>query len=377
MKSQRVKLVLQSFRKAVLTDSQILEMIPGEALAKIKQTDSKPFFQAWSICHEGESTPGVLNGEAKPIKWARAAVQSLKNIVLKGINFFRGHNTDNSTRNRDSIGKIVANGEFEIDGRLNHVVIGYHPPGVRQEAENCDICSQEAEWDLLDYGKYYVAKAVDAISGIALGKSAEEQPAFPGAVKLGMIQAFEEGGNPPENKTPGKGEEEKKMTFEEWKKWGREHNVHPSQYWSLDELKNDMKFHTLFDDLEKVENELKERDKTIEELTGKVTASAKKEQLLTVDARFKDLLNDPLRKMTDLTKAFIQEKYEASKGKLTDEQISEEGLKGFVAGALNDFQFVAKYTPNQPGAIPQGELPSTGNDPTKAANNELLEEDLE
>jgi len=73
---------IQSF-----SNVDILNLIPPETLTKIKETDSNPLFQAYSICHEGNSTPTIIGEGPKPISWTKKAIQSLKNIV-KGSQVF-------------------------------------------------------------------------------------------------------------------------------------------------------------------------------------------------------------------------------------------------------------------------------------------------
>lgn len=171
-----------------LTSSEIMALIDPETISRIKATDPHPFFQAYSICHEGTSQPTILGDTARPIHWTRAAVQSIKKIVLKGVKFFKGHNEDNSTDKREALGEIVANSEREIDGKLHHIAIGYFPD--KSKVSDSDICSQEANWNLFENAGKWFADTIEKMTGIALSNSKVDKPAFADARRLGMVQAF-------------------------------------------------------------------------------------------------------------------------------------------------------------------------------------------
>src|SRR5512136_108914 len=189
---QAFNVQLQCFILSDISQEEILRHIEPDILNKIKQKDLHPFFTAYSIAHEGESNPRILNDPSnKPIIWLKEAIQSIKNKIKKGIKFFKGHNDDNSTDNREALGEVVGDFQKEINGNLNHIVIGYHPKDKVQEVKKRTICSQEAIWNLADQGVNYIAGALKELTGIALGRPEEEQPAFRGAQRLGMVQAFE------------------------------------------------------------------------------------------------------------------------------------------------------------------------------------------
>jgi hypothetical protein len=189
IQSFQQKVNLQSFQVHELSEQEILEKIPKEVLNKIKEKDQHPFFQVYSICHPGKSKPKMLDTEKQePIHWTTKAVQSLKNIVLKGIKFFGPHNKDNSTENRESYGEVVANYEKEINGKLNHLVIGYFPD--RGKVLDKDIVSQESIWNIVKKAGELVADSVEKITGIAMANSKNESPAFEGAQRLGILQCY-------------------------------------------------------------------------------------------------------------------------------------------------------------------------------------------
>lgn len=186
-----IALKIQSF-----SENEIMDMIDKNTLEEIKAKDPHPFFQLYSICHEGESRPKIV-GETNrpPMLWTRKAIQSIAGVIKKGINFFLGHNADNSTNNRDSFGEIVGYAEKEIKGNLHSLVVGYFPPDKRDEAKKLDICSQESEWTFIEEAGKLVADSIQVLTGIALSNSEKDTPAFAGAKRLGIVQCFKDENN--------------------------------------------------------------------------------------------------------------------------------------------------------------------------------------
>jgi hypothetical protein len=344
---------IQTFQKEVtlilykiqaFNQNEILAMIDNETLNKIKQTDPHPFFQVYSICHDGVSNPKLLGDtDNKPISWSRRAVQSLKNIVLKGIKFFRGHNADNSVENRDPIGEIVANKEIEIDGKLNHIAIAYHRPEVVKEVKEYDICSQEGIWNFIESAGSLLADSVERITGIALGNSKTESPAFSGAKRLGMVQAFETTGEVGENKTGGEpanngGKPKEKIMDLKLKDvidFIEENKVHPTQLkFKIEDLRNDRNLNTYFENLENKVTEAEKKLKTFEDdknkwileknkLQESINEYVSKENHATVSTRFIDYV-DKQKNLTNAQKQFIKAEFEWKKPEsMTDEEITQ------------------------------------------------------
>ncbi|HDY87479.1 MAG TPA: hypothetical protein ENH82_05095, partial [bacterium] len=175
---------------ANLSADEIAQAIPPEIMQKIKAANQSPYFQAYSLAKEGMSKPRVIGEGQKQIAWPRKAVETLGTVIKTGLQFFFGHNSDNSTNGRRSMGQVVGKIAKNIGGALNQIVIGYFPN--RSEAEKNNICSIEADVEMTDIpGGMSIAEKVISITGIALANSTQEQPAFAGAVRLGSLQCFE------------------------------------------------------------------------------------------------------------------------------------------------------------------------------------------
>lgn len=372
-----------SLQIQALNNVDIVNIIPKEVLAEIKAKDEHPYFQAYSICHEGVSTPKILGDNAKPIHWSRKAIQSIKNVVTKGIKFFKGHNKDNSTEGREALGEIVADKQMEIDGVLHHVVVGYFPD--KEGVTDLDICSQEAEWNLFDMAKSFVADTIDKLTGIALGNSDTETQAFKGAKRLAIMQAFADNKENEPGEGPGEGKEEKRMDLNtiplaELKSVVVQRGLHPSQLFSKDSIQTDREFKDIFDQLDSLKNELSEKSDALKTLEDEKKELNRKVNLSTARTRLDTLMSRTEDPLTEEQKNFI-------KGSFTDkvEDVTDEGLNAFIDTRLADYKLFARAQNGQVTESVDGETTSsdTGNeqvekgDLSKASENELLKEDLD
>lgn len=362
-------------RIQAFTDSEILALVPAETLKAIKEKDPHPFFQAYSICHEGVSMPRLIGDTAKPIHWTKKAVQSIKNVIKNGVKFFLGHNEDNSTTGRRELGEVVHSFEKEIDGALHHVVISYHSPDVREEVKKYDICSQEAEWSFFDVAGNLIADAMDKMTGIALQSSSVAEPAFSGARRLGLVQAFGA-----ENLNNNKGGQEMPLdlttvTFNDLIAEVKRRNTFPSQIYSLDEIKADNKIKPTFDEVETLKGQVKTKDEEIKQLKTNQEELNKKTQLSTAKQRFTNLLNGGDVKLTDLQKNYMEKKFKEDK--ISD--LTDEGLKKLRDDLLVSYQEDVAIFGTGDKTIPGtggGSGTIEKDDLTKASNNELLAEDV-
>jgi len=387
-------------RLFAFSQNEIISNIPEKILNKIKEKDPHPFFTMYSICHTGESSPVVIGEGSKKISWPERAIQSMKNIIMRGIKFFRGHNKDNSHSGRKVLGKVIHSFQKEIEGKLHQLVIGYHPPDVREDIKELDVCSQESEWFIFGQAGKLIADTIKKMTGIALGNSKEEMPAFSGAKRLGYIQAFESSGedennNLGEDNMPGEGKtndstgkdtvvktqktnnfqvqygkaDEITLTFDEFVKLIQKEinskRIYPSQFLSKDDLQRDNEFGVLFNELNLLKEDNEKKAKKLKEFE-------RASNLSTATKQIDKLLKDS--KTPKEISQFITKKFEKEKNKIDD--LSEKALQDYIAEKTEDFQFAAKIA-NPDFDINQvdGDNKGVGGDLTKAENNELLEED--
>ncbi|MFA5154437.1 MAG: hypothetical protein WC554_17970, partial [Clostridia bacterium] len=62
-----------------LTKREILEMVPADTIARIKETDSKPEFRVFVVGHEGIANAQELSFGSKVVK----AYHYVKNMIFK------------------------------------------------------------------------------------------------------------------------------------------------------------------------------------------------------------------------------------------------------------------------------------------------------
>jgi hypothetical protein len=317
-----------------VSSQEILQNIPVNILSEIKEKDEHPYFRAYSVMHEGTARPKIIGeNESLPTVWTRKIVRSAKNVIKRGVQFFIGHNKDNSTKGRKSIGEVVGNFQKMIGDKLHNIAVGYFPDKL--EADKFNICSIEGGVLAKDYDDYSEIKEVKNVSGIALGHDSYEKPAFPGAVYLASIQAFDD--DDPEDSPPSKKNKtggNPTMTFEDVKKAVRDMNIHVSQLYTEDEVKNDRVFVKLFDNVAKAakegmiskedyDKEVNTKDDTIKKLT-------KDNQLITAHDKLKKSLPEGL---TDSQKNFIDKKFKPE----DMESLEESNIKDFVNNAIKEY----------------------------------------
>lgn len=372
---------IQSF-----SNDEILRMIPANVLAEIKTIDPHPYFQAYSIAHEGESNPKILDDqEQKPILWTRRAIQSIKNTILNGIKLFCGHNKDNSTSGRREVGKVVHNEQREINGELHHIVIAYHPQDVKEEVKEYDICSQEAEWDLIDNVKKWVADKVNKITAIALQSSDREQPGFAGARRLGMIQAFENNTGSGDQ-APGEGRQgDKRVTFAEVKQWVTDHAIPVWKLYDKEQVFEDKAVQKIIAENENLKAAGAEKDQKIETLETENKTVLSNYQKSTAGKRLKEIVDSGKIELTDEIKNYINKRFPKDVNNMED--VSDEGLQSYIKSATVDYKLNAEFfnagKDDQPGEGTDGKdvgkdtPPADKNDQTKAENNPLLKEDYQ
>jgi len=369
--------IIISHRIQAFTQDDIIRRLPAGVLKEIKRTDDHPFFQLYSICHEGVTTPRIIGEGGVKTHWLRKAIQSIKGKIKKGLKLFRGHNEDSSHENRPPLGEVITSFEEEIKGDLHHCVITYHPPDVAKEAKECDICSQEGVWEFVKKnGKLFADKLVE-ITGIAIEKSSNEQPAFENARRLASIQAFEPD-EPDNNNEPRKGKKDimEPITYHDFVKTVRDLNIHPSQLYSWEQVIKDNVYAPNIQEMEKSKIELDEKIKEIEKL------QKEKETLIAEQSKgnagnvFKKILDTPGVVGSPTVKTYIEKMFETDLETMAD--VSEKSLKEYIERATKSYQVAAEVSGviekekiDLPPGTPLGEKPKD-NDYSSSEINPLL-----
>jgi len=372
-------LELQCLEITSLSTEEIQGMIDPATLQGIKASDPHPYFQVYSIAHEGVSEPRIIGEESVPITWTRRAIQSIKNAIKKGIKFFLGHNEDNSTEGRRSLGEIVGNGEKIINNKLHSLVVGYFPPGTRDEVKKYDICSQESTWDFIESAGKIFADKIEELTGIALGNSGIDKPAFIGARRLGTLQAFNESDKSDYSDKNIKNDRRYQMTFEDVKKAVKDLNIFAWQLFTIEEIKNDKEYGRFITENENLSKTLKDKETEIStvksEYEKKVNELTKDKLATTAKTRLADLISKNEIVLTDNQKKFVTDNLSIDKL----EDLSDDGLKNYVNGQIDIYQKVASViSPESVIKTKSGDGVKSGGsdiDVTKKQNNELLKDD--
>ena len=317
-----------------LTADEIKSNIPDEVIKDIKTKDSNPIFSAYSVLQEGVSKPRVIGEGITPITWTRSIIEKCKNIFTKSVQFFKGHNTDNTTKDRKSLGEVVSSFQKVIGDKLHQIVIGYFPT----KENDYDVCSIEADIEMTETDNGIIATAIDKITGIALGNSQYDKPAFTDAIRLGTIQAFED--NADNNQTSNtkttnnkKSGDDMEIKFDDVQKAIRDMNIYPHQIYDEVTMKNDRVYGKMFDEMQKftesetlTKKEIEERDNKIKEL---------EKQLFKVTAKEKLVSHYPAG-LTDKQKAFIEKRFNPET--LND----DDEIKSFVESSVKEYGDYAK-----------------------------------
>jgi len=170
-----------------MASSEILNIIPYDIYAEIKQRDPKPLFRAYVIGHEGDAKGKIVGAGSKILTWFSSAINKLFNKLQYGTKILLGHNVDNTLEGRNPIGELVGKTIKTIKDKINAIAITYIYPEFRNLP--LDVASIEADITLNQDGSVHDVDVGD-ITGIALGNSAIDKPGFPGATLLSQLQAF-------------------------------------------------------------------------------------------------------------------------------------------------------------------------------------------
>jgi len=327
---------------------EISGMIPEDVLRRIKYDDPDPLFKAFVIGHPGTAFPKEVGRGSVIVKWIQSAIRSLVDVLKRGTKVFHGHNADSSHEGRTSIGEVVGKALKDIKGKLSAIAAVYIYPAFKNLT--LDVASIEADITVDPQSSdTFKAVGVKEITGIALGDSSNEMPAFSGAKLIGELQAFRD-----QSIQSKKGDDMDKITIDDIRTVIKENSIPPSDLYDRDTLTDDpvVKGHvkavvkeegmgeyharkrTQTESAEKVtelETKMKERDDEIIKLK-KATAVTKLADLYKVE---KDK-----RGFDDKQDTFIKsnlKKFEVSDPDKVDEEFSK-----FLDDQVDDFKVVSK-----------------------------------
>jgi regulator of replication initiation timing len=256
-------------------------------------------------------------------------IKILSEKIQNGIKFFVGHGSDNSTDNRESVGEVLSSFTKEIKGRLSNVIIGWFPN--KEKVQAMDICSMEA--DIHTDEESNIVGDINKVTGIALGNSKVDDPAFPGALRLNMVQCFTE-------VKPNLEKEKRRMeisdiTFEMVKQRVHELNIFPWQLYELKDFQEDKHLSKIFTENATLKAENERLSTENKEINDKSKETIRKSELTTAQDKLDKLMTEGF---TDKQKQFIKKEFNPE----IVEDLSEEGLNKFIDEGKKKFAETAK-----------------------------------
>jgi hypothetical protein len=183
----------------------------------------------------------------------------------------------------------------------------------------------------------YIAKGIEALTGIALAKSSEEKPGFPEAGLL--LQAFADSGETTEpREATARNERRLRVTFQEVAQAVKELNVRPWQLYTKEDIEDDYKIGKHFLDIQadaKTKSmELESAKKELESIKAKLTEKESEVLRHTVKERLENTMKTVT--LTDKEKAFLL----ARSKSLSD--YTDDGIKNFVSTVREEYKEIAQ-----------------------------------
>ena len=252
--------------------------------------------------------------------------------IKTGIKFFVGHRADNSNENRESVGEVLSSFTKEIAGKLSNIIIGWFPS--KEKVQTMDTCSMEAD---IHTDSEFIVGDINEVTGIALGNSQQDHPAFPGALRLSMVQCFVEPQTKIKEGVKKMGDEQqpRRITIDDVKRAIHDLNIHPWQLFGLDDFKKDDNVGKLFTENATLKAENEKLTKENKEVTEKSEKAVRKTEVVESQERLDVLLKEGF---TDKQKQFIKADFKPEDIK----DLSEEGLKTYVEEGKKKFAEQAK-----------------------------------
>lgn len=350
-----------------MAQSEMLEFIPQDTIARIKATDANPEFRIYCVGHEGDAQAQELSFGRKISK----AFHYVKDMVMKiaekiqfGTPIFHLHSGTNTSEGREQVGEVVGKIIKTIGDKVSALAAIYIYPQYRKM--QLDVASIEAN---IAYDPKSATRGdvidVEQVTGIALASSATEKPAFPGATLLGVIQALQ-------------GAET--MTKEEIREAIKESKFKVTDLFEASEIiesdpakearAKERSYGT------RKEKEFNEEHERVIDLTKKLDETSGKVRVLTEkvnSSTSRSLIDTSVttRKLDAKEKAFIEKNLGAFKSDKEGEELKQD-VERFVDSQLKDFGDVAKLL----GVEVKKETPA-GTPPADGKSSGSTSEELE
>lgn len=307
-------------------DALLQHLVSDEMIEEIKAAgDPNPTIKVYSIGHEGTATPMKVTPQGKKrvfIRYLKEAVKKIAGALPTYAPVFHRHAASNSTTGREVVGRVVGKTVKKIKGVL-HTLAAIHVFAPHRD-KNLDVASIEAD---CTYGKgedgAVQMREVHSVSGIALGDSETDTPAFPLATLRGAFQCMAEEYEAAEVHH-NRGDEE--MSKEELLRKIREEGLTPLDCFSEDTLRGlQLVKDAISAAVEEPTKQLGEAQETISRYQTELKeANAEKDAALTA--------------ATDLKKTALQSRAETLLASLAEERKLKAPAIAFAKSGLKNFQ---------------------------------------
>jgi len=363
-----------------MSEAEILDLVPPRVLSSIKAENHNPILKAFVVGGEGRWDPQLVGIGPVVQNWFKSAIQALANKLKIGTPVYNQHAPTNDDSGRTAIGEIIATAVRKIKEAAAAVAVTYIYPEF--EGLKLDVASIEADVMVEGDGRRQDVEDDDIldVTGVALGNSAVNTPAFPGATLLATLQAFAES-----KRTPG-GDE---MTLDDLKKAISDGKYRPSDLFDGRALVEDPfivghvkeeksnEFYArkrseseLADKIKKLEDENKAFKDQIQTLSGSALSIKAKDVFKTVLTE-RPKLNEDKRLSRFIETRFSKDFKPAAEGSL------KADIDKFVDAQVTEYQDLFGETKPQRGAGGQeGGQERHGERESESRENDANLEDL-
>lgn len=182
-------LYLQNF-----SDDDLKRHLKKEDIDRVKAAGN--FIETYCIAHAGKSKSWLVGVGEKILNWYQKTVNAVKDKIKNGVAVFHNHTETNDHEGRKKVGEVIGTYTDE-EGKV--IAIIERDKNFRDL--KFDVASFESPINFR--GDDVEPEDLGDISGIALGFSSENKPAFEHAYRQHVMQCFQkEQGQKQENKMP-------------------------------------------------------------------------------------------------------------------------------------------------------------------------------
>jgi hypothetical protein len=354
-------------RIRAMSEAEVMAVVPPRIIRDIKREDPRPLFKAFVIGQEGVAEPHAVGIGKTIMRWFSSAIKALFMKLELSTKVFNGHEETNEHAGRTPVGEVIGKDLQTINGFLSALAVTYIYPQFKDFP--FDVASIEATVEMPGDEREFDVEEADVVevTGIALGDSRVDTPAFPGATLQAALQAFAD-------KTPHK--EKITMNLEEVKQFLQESKLGPSDVFPSQVLISDPLVQERIEDMKdsirsasiRKTREAEEKITALEAVNKTLADKLNEHEKTIAKSRageaFETVLTErPKLKEDDRLSKFVRKQFERSFAP-TDEAKLKDELNKFVDAQVAEFADLFGDVP-KPAATkdkPAVQAPEASND---------------